>query len=274
MEKLEKNQSPEGKAEKEKIPDHILVFRVRHGDTEYKEQLQGIEDEREMDLTDKGMEQVEAVAMRIADRLDKDNDIVWVISSPIKRTKDSAAIIREYLRANDFDIWEDHLKREDQESIRSSDILDEQGNPMERGSEEYVAGFQRLVEKINELKPEDMDLSQYYFLNSEKLSESETFKDVQGRASNQLKKLGRIARWIQPKVKKRIVVIQLEHGETMDELMEKGSDGKMTVKKNTGAKNAEVVELTMPTSNNKNGEYEYEVNFVDRKDIDSKKLKL
>jgi broad specificity phosphatase PhoE len=132
---------------------NIKVFRVRHGNTPYNEQLKGVPDESEIDLTEQGIKEIEQAAENISQRLNKDEDIVCVIYSPRKRTRDSAQIIRKYLTDKSFTVWEDIKRREEQDRIRSTDILDSDFNPIYHDEPAYAPAFRELLLKIKHSVP-------------------------------------------------------------------------------------------------------------------------
>lgn len=244
---------------KEDYPDHMKVFRVRHSETEYKELFGGELKEGDFDLTDKGMEQIEAAAQRIAAKLDRDNDVICIISSPIRRTRDSAKIMREYFHANNYEVWEDPKGRTTHPRIRAVDFLDENGQALEPGDENYTENIKRIIKEIDRMKPEGMPSEEFYYNNSEKIPQGEKYEDVKKRVATHMRGLQMVARSIQPKVKKRIVIVQLEHGETVDAMLENASSRQLTGKKGTGAKNAEILELTIPVKGDG-----VDVNLMDR----------
>lgn len=264
MENIEKK----SREQNEKFPDHIKVFRVRHGETEYKEQLRGNVGEEEFDLTYGGMEQVEAAAARIAARLNNGNDIVCVVSSPRKRARDSARIMREYFRAHGFTVWADpkNVGREVQPRVRASDFLDESGRPLVPGEDDYVEAVKEIREILLKMKPEDVSAEVFYYTQLHDFPRGETYDKVRARVAVQMRKLQRVARLMQPKTEKRIVVVQVEHGETMDSMLKAASAGKYAGEKGSGTKHAEIIEMTIPAEGDK-----AEVVLIDR---DNKPVKL
>jgi len=125
---------------KEKEPwQHIKVFRVRHGNTPYHEQLEGIPGDK-IDLTEKGIKEIENAAEKISSNIDKDQDIVCFGFSPRKRTIDSANIIRTYLIKNGFTVWEDPKNREEQ--IKKAFVISD------KARRRIDKEFRQLMEKL------------------------------------------------------------------------------------------------------------------------------
>lgn len=239
-----------GQIEKEKTRwENIKVFRVRHGNTPYNEQLKGIPDKDTIDLTEQGIEEIKNAAKNISSRLDKENDIVCIINSPRKRTNDSAQIIKEYLIAEGFNIWEDQKGRQEQYRVRSTDILDSNLKPISHDELEYAPAFRELLSKIKQVVPAGTSATKYWKEGG--INDLEAPADVDKRSKNQLALLMRIARTIQPKVDKHIAIIELEHEETLDDLLTRATDGEAGLKRDSGPKTGEVFELGISTNSNK-----------------------
>lgn len=118
---------------------------------------------------------------------------------------------------------------------------------------------------MDEKVPKDQARDQYYYEHSEELPFGENMSDVEKRVRVHLRGLQRIAKTIQPKIKKRIVIIQTEHGETMDKMLKNVSGDKAK----DSARNAEVMEMTIPVKGD-----EVMVNLMDREGIAKKEIKL
>lgn len=243
----------ENQQEKENAFPSLRVFSVRHGDTLYLEQIRGDVKDEEVDLTEKGVAQITASAEKIAQRIDKSESIVWVIGSPRKRTRDSAEIIRTYLRDNGFQVYDDVKQREDHDRVRSVDVLDEEQAAIDPKDPKYVEKIAEVMASF----PQGVVPTQYVTLNN--VSGLEPSVDVRKRATSQLAYLMRIAHTIQPGSKKQIVIVQTEHEETMDPVFEEASEGRFTVKKVTGAQKGEVIEISIPVKGD-----EINVDFIDR----------
>ncbi|MFH1648797.1 MAG: histidine phosphatase family protein [Patescibacteria group bacterium] len=95
------NESIEDITSEEKInpPEQIVVYTVRHGNTNY------IGTER--DLTKEGEQQVIKTANELAEKIDKDKDIVIVVESPTKRTQYTGKIIREVLESKGIEVFKE-----------------------------------------------------------------------------------------------------------------------------------------------------------------------
>lgn len=243
----------ENQPEKESDFPSLRVFSVRHGDTLYLEQIRGDVKDDEIDLTEKGVAQITSAAEKIAQRIDKSDSIVWVIGSPRKRTRDSAEIIRTYLRDNGFQVHDDVKQREDHDRVRSVDVLDEEQAAIDPKDPKYVEKIAEVMASF----PQGVVPTQYVTLN--KVSGLEPSVDVRKRATSQLAYLMRIAHTIQPGSKKQIIIVQTEHEETMDPVFEEASEGRFTVKKVTGAQKGEVIELSIPVQGDEIG-----IDFIDR----------
>lgn len=233
----------------EKIPqwESIRVFRVRHGDTPYKEQLGGLE-EGGIDLTEKGVQQLEEAANEIAERLDKEGDVISIISSPRQRARDSADIIRRILIERGFSVWEDPKERIEQDRIRSTDLFNDEDEIIHVDDPKYVEGWSKIAADMPQQLQQGETGTQLWKRGG--IASTEKSEDVYSRSRDQLTFLTRIARQIQPKVDKHIVIIQVEHEETMDDLLEVASGGKLGIAAGSGSEKGEVFELDIPVSGN------------------------
>jgi bisphosphoglycerate-dependent phosphoglycerate mutase len=217
---------------------------VRHGQTPYNEQLKGVPAEDEIDLTEQGIKEIEAAAESIASRLDKEEDIVCLTHSPRKRARDSINIIKKYLGDAGFTVWEDQKGRESQDRIRSTDILDEEDAPIPHDDPAYAPAFRELIQGLKEELPEGVSATEYWKEgNVEGIEQPES---VDRRAKDQLSFLMRVAHTIQPKVDKHIALVQLEHEETLDDLVARATDGEVSISAGDGPATGEVFELDIP----------------------------
>jgi bisphosphoglycerate-dependent phosphoglycerate mutase len=259
----------ESTAENHETPiEYMTVFRVRHGDTEYREQFKG---EMHDDLTELGKEQIRLSAESIRRRIDPERDIVWVISSPRIRTLDSKKIIEDTLQASGVEIWDGTrvTKRGGKheaifERIRNFDFLTD-GNGVEAevvstDDSRYPEIFKKVVSDL-ESESSGVAASQQAHLSEHPQLEKSV--DRVSRTRNQLTYLMRIARTIQPKLNKRIVIIQAEHTESIDDLIENATRGIRTEKKMTGISKGGIVEVHFPTDQKSN---EIDVIFPDSHD--------
>ncbi|TXH02864.1 MAG: hypothetical protein E6R05_03645 [Candidatus Moraniibacteriota bacterium] len=237
---------------REPVIEHIAVFRVRHGDTEYREHLKG---EMQDDLTELGKVQIRASADAILARIDPARDIAWVISSPRIRTLDSRKIIEDQLRASGVEIWDGTRTtalggKHDTtfERIRNFDFLTDGSE----GKLEVVATSESRYPEIFKKVVADLEseggvpASQQAHLS--KHPQLEKSEDRVRRTRDQLTYLMRIARQIQPTLSKRIVIIQTEHTESIDDLIEHATRGVRTEKKMAGVLKGGVVEVHFPTN--------------------------
>ena len=240
----------------EKLPTHgiessekpswknMKVFRVRHGNTPYNEQLKGVQDNETIDLTEQGVREIEEAAENIAQRLNKDEDVVCVVHSPRKRTRDSAQIIRNYLTDRGFTVWDDPKEREEQYRVRSTDILDSESQPISHNEPAYAPAFRELLSSLKQSVPPGSTATQHWKQGG--IDVLETPENVGQRSKDQLAFLMRIAHTIQPKVDKHIVVVELEHEETLDDIVSHATDGATSIQGGSGPKTGEVFELEIP----------------------------
>ncbi len=239
-------QLPNSRIESNEKPSwqNIKVFRVRHGHTPYNEQLKGIPDDDTIDLTEQGIKEIEASAENISQRLNKDEDVVCVVYSPRKRTRDSAQIVKNYLIDRGFTVWDDPKEREDQYRVRSTDILNSESQPISHNEPAYAPAFRELLSSLKQSVPHGSTATQHWKQGG--VDVLETPESVDKRSKDQLAFLMRVAHTIQPKVDKHIVVVELEHEETLDDVVSHATDGVTSIQGGSGPKTGEVFELEIP----------------------------
>lgn len=280
----------ENQAEVEPELQYIKVYRVRHGKTAYDEHYHGRDNlpEDATDLTEEGIEQIKKAATTIKNRIDEKKDLVVLISSPRRRAESAIKIIESSLREAfpEGDVIQ-NLDRESpkykkrQLAIESVNLVDEGGGRVETNDPRYPQLFSLEAAKLFEISGnEGMTTSGYLATYPDKqFGQFEKTEDLRNRTRIHLARLMLTARLKQPELAKkgkRLVIIEVEHNETLDEIYEKASAGKYTIQsktedgKGTGAIEGEVVELLIPSNRTSN---EIRVNFLgEGRNKDEKKL--
>jgi len=233
----------------------VIVYRMRHGDTNYYEHTHESDDWEKHDLKEEGIESMKANARIIAEqhKTEKDDVIFCVVASPRVRAQNGKRIIEKELAAAGFNVWDDARTNKPQKMVRSLDISDENGEDVPTKDERHPDFFNAIQA---ELKSDESGYVER--LAQHGIKNLETLESVSKRTRHQLSKFFRIARTIQPKVGKRIIVIEIEHGETLDDSMEQVSFGERTMKKGTEAQKGEMIKIDIPVDPGKN---EMEVAF-------------
>lgn len=279
----------ENQAETEPELQYIKVYRVRHGKSVYHEHYEGRDNisEDEMDLTPEGVQQIEEAGETIKSRIDPKRDLIVLISSPRRRAESAIKIIGSQLKDTFGEDVIQTLNTEDlkykkrQAAIASVNLLDEKGEIVETNDPRYPKLF--AVEAVQLIETADkagMPTAGYLATHgNEQVGQFEKTDDLLHRNRTHLARLMLIARLKQPELAKqgkRLVIIQTEHNETLDEIYEKASAGKYSLKtktenkKGTGAIEAEVVELLIPSDRKSN---EIQVHFLgEGRDKDEKKV--
>jgi broad specificity phosphatase PhoE len=241
-------------SEQRPAPESIKVFRVRHGTSNYLEHKGQIEQEN-VDLTEAGVEQIQASAQAIATQIDKNNDIVWIVSSPRARTQQSASIIKQYLIEQGITVWDDPKNRQIQDRVRSFDIYGQDGKTVNPGDEQYQSVYNDFLQTLKRELPDMTTMEAYSQVLQGKHNfpdQIETFDKVRARTRNQLTYLTRIAQYIQPKVyetlRKRVVIVQTEHTESLEDFYATLSQGEFSVYQDSGLQPGDVVELDISTA--------------------------
>ena len=107
--------SPENRVEREPKTRTVITDFLRHGESAYQEVLmsdeerQQLGDTRPIDLTEKGIEQVRKTAEELAQRIDKENEIVVLWSSPAWRARGSEEIIREVFEREGIEVLREDI---------------------------------------------------------------------------------------------------------------------------------------------------------------------
>lgn len=278
-------------AETEPELRYIKVYRVRHGKSVYKEHVLGknVLPEEELDLTaEEGVGQIKQAAEVIKSRIDKARDLVVLMSSPRRRAESAVKIITSVLKEafpdegiiQDLDTENSKYQRR-LKAIESVNLVDEEGNRVGTDDPRYPQLFATEAAKlIEESSNEGMSTTGYLATYPDKqFGQFERTEDLRRRTRTHLARLIHIARLKQPELAKkgkRLVIIEVEHNETLDEIYEKASGGAYTYllktedKKGTGPVEGEVVELLIPSDKGSN---EMRVNFLgEGRDKDEKKI--
>lgn len=233
------------KKELEKI-ENMIVFRLRHGETDYHEHTGEKKlNPGECDITETGRKMMEKDAEIIMQQIDKNNDIICVVSSPRIRAKNGKDIIEHELRLRGYNVWEGDVVDEPQKFIRGLDMYDSDGEVIDLEDSEYSVAYNKMVEEMEKIKPVDQSHEQFYSqLEDDRL---ETVKSAGERARYQLSKFVRIARNVQLKINKRIVIVEIEHCETLNDIYSEASSGEYSMEKDTGPARGEMIRLDIPT---------------------------
>jgi hypothetical protein len=102
--------------------DAPSFFIIRHGETKRKQNEAGFHkasllntssagfklDSEHLDLDDEGIANIETSANQVADLLDKENEVVLIVSSPAWRTQSSALVLEKVLREKGVNVLNEH----------------------------------------------------------------------------------------------------------------------------------------------------------------------
>lgn len=263
---------PGEKFESEPELGYIKVYRVRHGRSVYHEHFigKGNISPAEPDLTEEGTEDIENAAETIEKRIDPNRDVVVLISSSRRRAESAAGQIASRLKktfkdqniVQEIDMTDSKYKKR-QESFTSVNLVDEQGKPVKTDDPRYpklfAAEAAHLIEAAAQKKMPTAGLMAAS--PDTQFGHFEKTADLNERVRTHLARLMLISRMKQPelaKTGKRLVIIEVEHNETLDELYEMASNGEYSLKnrtpdgKGTGAQEGEVIELLIPSDKKSN----------------------
>lgn len=159
--KIEKIEKIQGR-EKEPNFDVPTIDIIRHGDTDYKElQKSGFKinlddpnfklDPEHLDLNEKGIQAVRETAEHLADKIDKDKEIVLFITSPQLRAISSMLIIEDVFSSRGINI------------LNSGCGKDEDGKA--RGYKEFATGLGQLPLVDKEIGSEWLEFAMDHLKN-------------------------------------------------------------------------------------------------------------
>ena len=194
---MESPKYPIKKVEKEKVakleqqPDVPIIDVIRHGETRYKQRENGYInkpldtsspdfklDSEHLDLTDRGIASMRATAEQLADMIDRNNEVVLVVSSPSWRAHSSGLVVEEVLRnkgisilngqgefkfaeaLNDSDSRYEKLRKKEAEDLKSGKYPEPGYDTRQERHKIETLAFQRFLRHMNNiykwLKPETL----------------------------------------------------------------------------------------------------------------------
>ncbi len=228
-----------GKEKKVNLKE-IKVFRVRHGNSEYKEIQENTLElaDDELDLTEKGIKELEQTAEHLASTLNPETDVIVIASSERRRAVSSAAIIKNKLVDSGFTIWNDPVAEKGRKTrtvtgrLNDMEIMEQKsGKIIPPLSKDYwdASGdvWQEYIKEESTISPKDV-YPMWRDGKIERLSgdtyTSDSIQDINLRSANHLALLMRIAKKFQPRLSadgKRLVIIEAEHGESLNDFASK-----------------------------------------------------
>lgn len=181
MERWQREPKPE---QEPKFKD-IAVYRIRHGESVYTEYNADVET-TEDDLTDAGKKQIVNTIKFIAQSLNKEQDIIVVVSSPRIRTIGSANLAKKILKEMGFNVWDDNKKRDIRWRLRSPDVLDGYGNIITKKDSGYKGVQDKLKNEIETLAKPGETFAET-LARVDKVNHLEALSSAQKRARVELK---------------------------------------------------------------------------------------
>jgi len=246
------NEQPKFEKREELNFDYMKVFRVRHGKSEY-EELTGEISDSTIDITPEGVKQIEATTSYLESVLDKSKDVIVFGYSPRRRAIDSMRIIYNKLKESGFNVVDDSRKRELRNKLDSIRLLDKQGQVIEPGTNEYGDSFLEVRKESYE-KYGNNWFQEVLAKNKDERIQNDTHSleslaEVEERSLDHLSFLMRVSKKFQSKLAtegKRLVVIEIAHGEGIAEIIDRSTDGEKSISNNWGIENGGVVEMDIP----------------------------
>ena len=208
MENLETKQFFESKEKEPKLFGTIYI--VRHGDSEYKEEL--VDPEIEHDLTDKGEEQIRRISEMINDELEE-GEKVYIMNSPRARTTSTAKIMGETIGEEGHEIeWLEGGKN----SVGNFKLLDKDGNDIHKKKDkvgEYLSDMRKIWDRFEE----EPDYYLKYRAKTVEKSHTEDIDKYKKKIEVFLRRIAEIARKRDENNEKMIIAT---HGEWLDSVLE------------------------------------------------------
>ncbi|MDO8529130.1 MAG: phosphoglycerate mutase family protein [bacterium] len=209
MHSLENNIENITSPEKEPAP-LATVFIVRHGDTEYKEEL--VNPEIKNDLTDIGESQIQELGGKINAKI-KAGETVYIMSSPRTRASNTARILGEAIKQSGRDVIE--LKG-GKTSLRNFKLLDSKEMDIyekKNNKEEYLADMERIFERLEQ----ERDYYFKYRAGKVKQSHTQPLEEYKKKIGTFLRRIVEIAR---KRGRDNEKLILTTHGEWLDSVLE------------------------------------------------------
>lgn len=244
--------------EKEKAPIVPTIDIIRHGETKYKElQDESFKfdpespdfslDAEHLDLTDEGIENIYSTAENLASTIDKDNEVVMLISSPQDRAMSTILIIEKVLTEKGITILNSSSAKEKgmSKGIKQSKIgLGQISLTEESKSSEFMKTWTEAHKQYTKDHPEaaEMPPAQLHALVAESLGRdlseifSKSHKKIAADFSRFLRHVININHYLQEDTKsilngKKLRIICVTHEERISEFAQKSFNVDKTVAK-------------------------------------------
>lgn len=209
MNKFENIPTIESK-EKEPLP-LTTIYVVRHGDTEYKEEL--VDPETKNDLTDIGEKQIQNLAEEISVAT-SEKDKFYIMSSPRIRAENTAEVIKKVIAKNGHEVVQ--LKG-GKNSLRNFNLLDNEKTNIykkKRGQQdEYLADMKKVFGRLE--KEDDYYLK--YRAGTVEHSHTQNLEEYKKKIKTFIIRITEIAR---KRGENNEKLILSTHGEWLDSILE------------------------------------------------------
>lgn len=195
--------------EKEPTPS-ATIFIVRHGDTEYKEEL--VDPEIEDDLTDAGKSQIQNLGEKINAEI-KTGEEVYTMASPRTRASNTADIIGKTLERLGHNVTE--LKG-GKTSLRNFKLLDSEGADIyekKNSKEKYAADMEIIFERLKQ----ESDYYLKYRAGTAERPHTQPLEEYKKKIGTFLRRIVEIAR---KRGRDNEKLILATHGEWLDSVLE------------------------------------------------------
>lgn len=221
---------PEKKERKEDASSEPIIFFVRHGASNYEGEG--------LDITEEGVRQMEEVAEFFANSLDKDKDVLVLISSLKARARGSLMVLRKKLEEFGFKIVQLPKDKEYRERLSGMNTMDKEGKPHSIEGAEFNEVMERvwssclssdkLKEKIQEWAKND----QFAFHAAE--GRTNTYGEMSLDINREVSFVKRAVSlyFSESDVEKRVVIIGVTHGEVIDFILQNHAEKIFSLKEN------------------------------------------
>lgn len=215
------------KPEAEKFNPDLIVDLIRHGKAVYSaEENETFEFEGK--LNEEGKEQAERVAEELVGKIDKENDLVVIWSSPKNRARETATILGRVFQERKINVIKGLEGASAKEALRDVKI-----------SKDLMV--EAIADKIS-----FSDWMSYWSEKEDLPAGTESPAEVKKRVERIVTYLERIARTIKPATGKKLRFVCVGHEEIFRDLLEEGYG--IGTKKGESPANGEVMSLDIQKS--------------------------
>lgn len=207
---------------KEGLKQEPSLFFIRHGESSYEGEG--------LDLTSKGVEQMTELSQNLMQKLSKENDLIFCVSSEKARSIYSKEIVKKELETNNFSVRS--LTKDTRAEISGMRGRTLDGQNLDTEGDDYNALFDRLFpEDMSE--EEQQDKLKLWVENADHelataIGKTNKYSEVSSEVEYIINLTKRITVYYSKRIPKgkRVVVLFFTHGEVIDVIDQNSSISK------------------------------------------------